>query len=101
VEYLTREGQSFLWYPGNRVILEGRWKEQGREVCFAYGANTFNPVTGNSGGAWECTPAKTFWSGITERAEGDVLGLAERNRAPFRLTPERTTLKDLAARVGK
>lgn len=101
VEYLTTDGKSFLWYPGNSVILPGRWKTEGRDVCFAYGANTYNPVTGNSGGSWECTPARAFWAGVVERVEGDPLGLASRKRVPFRLRPERTTLAELIGRIGR
>lgn len=100
IEYLSRGGKAFLWYPGNSVILEGRWKEQGADICFAYGENTYNPVTGTAGGGWECMPFRLFWGGISERMQGDVLSLEGRGAVPFKLTRERTTLERLLARIA-
>ena len=95
VEYVAGDGQSYLWYPGNRRVLTGRWKQDGSEMCFAYGENTYNPVTGTRGGAWECEPFKAYASGIVERMEGDVFGLAQTSRIPFTLSPKVTTLSEL------
>ena len=99
VEYVTTDGKTFLWYPGNSVILEGRWKQEGSQICFAYGENTYNPATGHQGGGWECTGLRGYVSGITERMQGDVLRLQGRTRAPFELSKQQTNLTDLIARV--
>jgi hypothetical protein len=53
VEYLSPGGSAWLWYPGNSVILPGKWKRSGENICFAYTANSYNPVTGHKGGDWE------------------------------------------------
>jgi hypothetical protein len=100
VEYLSDDGRTYLWYPGNRSILQGRWKREGDGMCFAYGANTYNPATGQSGGGWECMPFRLFWGSIEQRMPGDILGLASRTEVPFVLEKRRTTLDKLLARVS-
>jgi hypothetical protein len=100
VEYLAANGKSYLWYPGNRSILPGRWKREGDNMCFAYGANTYNPATGQSGGGFECMPFPLYWGGIEQRMPGDILGLANRTAVPFHLEKRRTTLEKLLARVS-
>ncbi len=100
VEYLALGGKSWLWYPGNKFILEGRWKRQGADICFAYGANTYNPATGQRGGGFECMPFRLYWGGVVERMQGDVLGLTGRGKVPFVLRKERTTLEQLLARTA-
>lgn len=100
VEYLARNGKSWLWYPGNEVILEGRWKRQGGDMCFAYGANTYNPATGQSGGDFECMEFALFWGSIMERMPGDIFSLATRTAPPLKLNKERTRLEKLLARIS-
>ncbi|RYE08209.1 MAG: hypothetical protein EOP22_14175 [Hyphomicrobiales bacterium] len=100
VEYLATNGKSWLWYPGNDVILEGRWKRQGGDMCFAYGANTYNPATGHRGGGFECMEFAAFWGSIMERMPGDIFSLATRTTPPFKLNKERTKLEKLLARVS-
>ena len=101
VEFLSSEGEAFLWYPGNRVILAGRWKRERSNVCFAYDGNTYNPVTGHIGGTFECMPFALYQSGIRERIAGDILNLERRVDAPFRLSKSQTTLEALLAKVGQ
>ena len=100
IEYLTEGGKAFLWYPGNSNILEGRWKREGQDICFAYGENTFNPVTGHQGGGWECMSFDIYWRVVEERMPGDLFALQGRGAVPFRLDPKRTTLEKLLARVS-
>ena len=62
VTYARPDGAIFLWYPGNAVVLQGRWEIRenvtdymragellrslkSADVCFQYGANTYNPAT--------------------------------------------------------
>jgi len=101
VEYLSRQGEAFLWYPGNSVILAGRWKREGSSICFAYDGNTYNPVTGHIGGSFECMPFALHQSGIRERVAGDLLNLERRVDAPFRLSKSQTTLEALRAKIGQ
>lgn len=98
IEYLAEGGEAFLWYPGNRVVLKGRWALEDRDICFAYGQNTFNPVTGHQGGGWECMPFELYGSAVAERMRGDVFALENRRAVPFSLDPQRTTLEQLLSR---
>lgn len=59
IEYLSPDGKTYLWFPRNQRIVQGEWKVQPNasgksDVCFRYGANSRDPVTGKTGGAWEC-----------------------------------------------
>lgn len=113
INYTSADGRSFLWYPGNNVILPGAWKVERRpgtvwgtrqdivHVCYRYGPNTYNPVTGSQGTSWECSYAALSLHRVRESATGDVLGLARRSAVPFVLTREPTTLKQLAARISR
>jgi len=100
IEYLSEGGKAFLWYPGNASILEGRWKRQGADICFAYGENTYNPATGHVGGGWECMPFDLYWRVVEERMPGDIFSLQGRGAVPFKLERRRTTLAKLLARVA-
>jgi hypothetical protein len=106
VTYMHPNGAVFLWYPGNTVVLPGKWQivpsgsrpqseGQYADICFQYGSNTYNPVTGRPGGKWECRPAHTLEHSTVDRTDGDVFGLATRTAVPFRLTRERTTIAEL------
>ena len=101
IEYISPEGGAYLWYPGNSVILPGRWKLDDGRMCFAYGPNTYNPVTGTSGGDWECASVAFYFRPITERAKGDVLGLQGRGRVPFDLPREQTSLAEIAKLIRR
>ena len=106
VEYLGAQGRSYLWYPGNRVILDGRWRYTPFRtasavlpgICFAYGANSYNPVTGARGG-WECEPVAVYRAHVVETVAGDIFGLSTRPEPPFDLPADRTTLSALRGRL--
>ncbi|HKD27265.1 MAG TPA: DUF6438 domain-containing protein [Xanthobacteraceae bacterium] len=111
VSYLRSDGVEFLWYPGNAVVVRGNWDIVEHttdppgyaDICFQYGANTYNPVTGKMGGNWECRPAHAFARSTVDRSDGDVFGLAKRDAVPFELSRERTTINNLrtiARRLG-
>lgn len=99
VEYMTPDGRTFLWYSGNSIILPGKWKKTGDQICFAYGANTYNPATGQRGGGWECMPFKLWWVSLVERMKGDVLALEGREAVPFKLRRDYVRLPALVRRV--
>lgn len=89
VEYYSPTGGAHLWYPGNRRSLAGRWKidgsGKGARICFQYGANTYNPVTGHVGGGWECSSEIRHRSIIKSSCVGDKFSLAS-GSIPFRMT---------------
>jgi hypothetical protein len=103
VSYLRSDGVEFLWYPGNAVVLRGKWviaedtTDPGRyaDICFQYGVNTYNPVTRTPGGNLECRPAHAYTQSTVDRSDGDVFGLAKRAAVPFDLPRERTTINEL------
>lgn len=115
VEYSSKDGRVYLWYPGNSVILPGQWRPEQwfveyfegdklikrfeySRICFAYGLNTYNPATGSSGGKEECTVFDAFRKHLVEVVPGDVFNLRNRTAPPFILTKEPQSLKDLRAR---
>lgn len=99
VEYYDKQGGTWLWYPGNKVVLPGRWKTERGNICFGYTSNSYNPVTGHSGAGWECQSLKIFESVVVERAAGDVFGLAKRQKPPFSLPKRRTSIEALTKRL--
>ena len=105
IEYLGADGSTALWYPGNPGPVTGRWeiRDKGRggaDICFRYGANTFNPATGTSGGDWECQGVYLYTAWKFERVEGDPFRLNS-GRVPFILPPrEHVILSEAADRAG-
>ena len=101
VEFIARNGRTYLLYPGNTVIVKGEWKLNRTkkpnvfDMCFRYPSNTFNPATGQKGGGWECQAAGFYLRDIAEVKEGDVLGLSKSSAAPFELQRRKTSLSRL------
>lgn len=93
IEYLAADGKTFLWYPGNSRPVQGEWKIQealfGPDICFRYGPNTRNPITGSSDSSWYCDDFRD-WRAILK---GDPFNLAS-GKLPFVL-PKRSTYKRL------
>lgn len=91
IEYYRADGTAFLWYPGNKIVLKGHWmvdeyngpKIGNNRICFLYGPNTYNPITKTPGTEWECVSAGALVVDAKDEAEGDYLGLADRQRVPF------------------
>ena len=81
MEYHAADGRSYLWHPGNRRIVVGDWeiRDGGRhpQLCYRYGANTFNPATGQSGGDWECGDARWRMDIPDDLFAGDTFGLRD------------------------
>lgn len=100
IEYVANGGSNYLWYPGNAVILPGHWKAKGKDICFKYGANTYNPATGSAGAKWECMPLDLHKFSVKERAVGDPFGLAKRTAVPFVLSKFKSSLSAVAKRLG-
>ncbi|WP_448951549.1 hypothetical protein [Labrys neptuniae] len=106
VEFLSKDGRTALWYPGNAVVLHGRWRLVGADpttgfqdnICFQYGANTYNPLTLHYGGGWECEGIALYQGHIVERVAGDPFGLGKREGVPYVLPRQRTTFAELLKR---
>jgi hypothetical protein len=105
VTFTAANGKAYLWYPGNNEVLVGDWaidlarepssfRDIGR-LCFRYGANTYNPATGQAGGNWSCGPIQLVVLGLVDFAEGDPFGLAKRRQVPFVLSRERADIAGL------
>jgi len=91
-EYTSADGQAYLWYPGNRTVVQGTWRTRVREqpirnvglartveICFAY-AGASNPVTGSGPDQEECSQAGLMLTGgmiKVERRPGDAFQLAD------------------------
>jgi hypothetical protein len=119
VSYSAADGRIFLWYPGNTVILDGRWTAcqdhistrtkpapAGEAIvmsygkaCFRYNTSSANPITGTKGGEWECGAAGTYLKYRVEQRSGDVLGLATMTAIPFVVAKEKTTIDALPQRM--
>ncbi|MBF9036478.1 hypothetical protein HKCCE2091_19745 [Rhodobacterales bacterium HKCCE2091] len=83
VEYFRPDGISFLWYPNEPEIIPGEWRLEvtgpgAMDICFRYPEDSWNPVTGEYGGDWECTAFDNFLAHIVEGGivEGDPLALS-------------------------
>lgn len=99
IEYESADGTCFLWYPGNQVIVPCLWKREGDQVCFKYGLDTYNPVTRERGGKFECTGILDWKAGTVASMEGDPFGLASKEGVPWNL--ERHPKLDLDAALKR
>ncbi len=96
VEYYSKNGRSYLWYPGNPRSLQGKWKKKmdGKLICFSYPSYSYNPVTKERGGDWKCRLTRDFERNVTQACGGDVFRLAS-GKIPFVLKKSRSQLNDL------
>ena len=113
IEFLSSDGKSYLWYPGNTHIVQGEWKlEEGiydqleeipneiqidflPKICFRYFTAGKNPVTDIEGPKWQCLSSFYFAIGKEELRDGDLFKLSERDRVPYRLWRQYTSLNNL------
>jgi hypothetical protein len=73
---------------------------QENTICFKYGADRYNPVTGLPAGRSECTARSGFSALLQQTIKGDVFNLASRRTAPFALGRGRMTLETAARQAG-
>lgn len=114
IEYLSADGEAFLWYPGNQRIVSGEWKLEKSEtfyqaktengwhiprlgyfkdglkyrahskICYRYTGNTYNPVTKQRGGNWQCSGAPLLLNHkFRSTVSGDPFNLSEGKSVPF------------------
>ncbi|MEM7506330.1 MAG: hypothetical protein AAF415_06260 [Pseudomonadota bacterium] len=131
VEYATKDGRVFLWYPGNEQIVPGEWKtrinpdflstklsngntqvtrrstlQSGRiytsvaDICYRYGANTYNPATKKRGGTWECQLAAFALPRSNQTIAGDPFELENRTDVPFVTEKNTETYRMLRKQAG-
>ena len=88
VNYLASSGRAWLWYPGNSAALPELYTRDvvnGRQaLCWQHPAASYNPVTGQRGGAVACTPLEFAQRTIVAVLPGDPFGLAS-GAVPYRL----------------
>lgn len=89
VFYVTADGDSFLWYPGNRRVVHGEYRlignapegllpKRGRVdgIKFKYQPNSYNPVTGRRGGTWDRRDRMEGARSVISYARGDIFDLS-------------------------
>lgn len=97
IEYFDPSGRAYLWYPGNRVSVPSEWKiepgstaSSSATICFRYSSRSYNPVTRQFGGQWECRSSRIFGQSMTALIDGDEFDLSS-GRIP-RTMPRGETL---------
>ncbi len=76
IEYLAPDGNAYLWYPGNRIILKGKWAViEDRLIAFSFQEGTYNYLTKERMDRWDYRPLEFFVDTIQARREGDVFDL--------------------------
>lgn len=103
IEYHAPDGATYLWYPGNTGVVVGRWRVRTRgrrlDVCYRYSSNSYNPITRQRGGSWECSPVHS--QTLTNWVQGDPFDL-ESGEIPFRITDRRQhSLRRLMTQAGR
>jgi len=83
VEYVAKDGNAYLWYPGNSRIVKQQWKIEGEDICFRSPSNTYNPVTRTTGGDWQCGRQGLWTLVLRGRLAGDVFGLSKSENVPY------------------
>lgn len=85
VNYLGANGRSWLWYPENTRGVAETWRVDvsKRAVCWGHPANSYNPVTGKSGGGESCELLSIGRRVTISKLDGDPFGLAN-GTVPYR-----------------
>lgn len=83
IEYLAEDGGAHLWYPGNRRVVSGEWEVVLNEICYRYGANTYNPATLQRGGRWNCRFVGAEAGRNIAEIAGDPFALGNRRAVPY------------------
>lgn len=99
VTYLAADGRAYLWHPGEKKVLPGRWLlRTGRdtyEVCVGYAPGSNGRAAVRAAGDLDCTLLGELALSVTETGKGDLFDLAS-GQAPFILGRDRTTLEKLS-----
>lgn len=102
IEFHDPEGFAMLWYPGNTVIVPSYWKIDSTgyepEICYLYPSSSFNPVTEEFGGDWDCRGLEGSING-NDWYEGDPFNLRS-SALPFVLRRDGSSLEEIAIKAG-
>ncbi|WP_146005655.1 hypothetical protein [Roseovarius mucosus] len=84
VNYIARNGNAWLWYPGNRAALKEEWMldPQRNAICWRHPENSYNPVTKSRGGAFACSDLRFARKTIVSQLSGDAFNLSS-GRIPY------------------
>ncbi|NRB00832.1 MAG: hypothetical protein HRU32_13610, partial [Rhodobacteraceae bacterium] len=82
IEFFHPNGKAYLWYPGNTSAVPSEWRieagiaaKSDARICFRYPNQSYNPVTRQFGGKWECSVSAVFRQDMTALIEGDEFDL--------------------------
>lgn len=76
VSYYESASKSWLWYPGNSRSLPEAWEIRGSLICFRHPLATYNPVTRETGGNFQCQSLGLSRRITVAVLDGDPFGLA-------------------------
>lgn len=100
VEYFARGGKSYLLYPGAKTVVPGKWmltisgNIMPNGLCLDYGGNDHKSALFTMDG-YACMDFRRYFAGVTDRARGDVFGLAKSSKAPIALSKKKASIKAL------
>ena len=102
IMYFGPSGKAYLWSTRSAQVEEGRYYLGMIEftICFKFGADRYNPVTGLPAGRSECTSRLQLADLVTEKVEGDVFNLVAGGAVPFALGGSTLTLDRAARKAG-
>lgn len=99
VTYLAADGRAYLWHPGEKKILPGRWvlraERDSHEVCVGYAPDSTGRAAVRAAGDLNCILLGDLALSVTETGKGDLFDLAS-GQAPYILGRDRTTLEKLS-----
>ncbi|MEL6425938.1 MAG: hypothetical protein AAFQ33_10845 [Pseudomonadota bacterium] len=103
--YVGPEGRLFLWYPGNRRVVDGYWKVEydpdikDSQVFYRY-PNSYNPVTRQLGDSWKTSDRTYYMMARHRMLVGDPFNLSS-GKTPFIMPKdERVSFLDAMERAG-
>ena len=102
IEYFAPDGRAYLWFPGNSRPVPSRWRLEHfvfrYKICFQYPNSSYDAVTKEPGGKWECQYLYRYAGRIVEITKTDIFNLAS-GRVPYKLPPQNLDFATLQARI--
>lgn len=86
VNFIASGGHAWLWYPRNTVVVPEEWKldAKGNALCWRHPSASYNPVTKQSGGGFQCESLPLAQKTIVASLPGDPYKLSL-GEIPYRL----------------
>lgn len=101
IEFLSADGQVYLWYPADLSIVHGQWRSlDGIYICLRYFAVSNESPTAQVWNEWQCNLIPVSIGRDSESVLGDSLELREDESVPYVLErhPE-FTLEEYRERI--